>query len=381
MAKRDYYEVLGVEKGASSSDIKKSYRKMAMKYHPDKNPGDAEAETKFKEAAEAYEVLSDDQKRQKYDQFGHQAFEGNGGFGAGGFSSADDIFSAFGDIFGDFFGGGGGGGRSRGQRKERGSDLQVKLSLTLEEISEGVSKKIKLKKYVVCDPCSGSGAKPGSAPTTCTVCNGAGEVRQVQRSFFGQVVNVAACHNCSGTGQVIQNFCKSCNGDGRVKDSKTLEINVPAGVSEGQYFQLQGEGNIGRRNGIPGDVIVIIQEKQHEHFHRDGDNVIYNLGISFAQAALGASIEIPTLNGTVSLKIPEGTQSGTVLKLKDKGLPRVNSSYRGNMLVEIQTITPTKLSKEERKLFEQLSETKNSNCDHAQGRSFFDKFKEALNLD
>lgn len=379
-SKRDYYEILGVSKNASESEIKKSYRKLALQYHPDKNPGDSSAEEKFKEAAEAYEVLSDANKRQRYDQFGHQGVNGQ----AGGFSNADDIFSAFGDIFGDIFGGGGFGGgrsRSRGPMRDRGSDLQIKLKLTLDEIAKGVTKKIKIKKFVSCKPCSGSGNEKGSGQTTCHTCNGQGEVRQVQQSFFGQIVNVTTCPTCRGAGQIIKNPCKSCAGDGRVKDEEVIEVEVPKGVADGNYFQLQGKGNIGKRNGSVGDVIVLIEEIDHEFFHREGDDIIFNQGISFAQAALGTELKIPTLYGDVNVTIPPGTQSGKMLRLKGKGLPRVNSHFVGNQYIEIQVMTPHKLSSKEKELFIELAKVENVEINTPKSKSFFRKFKEALNID
>ncbi|MCB0280141.1 MAG: molecular chaperone DnaJ [Calditrichaeota bacterium] len=374
--KRDYYDILDVAKNASTDEIKKAYRKMAIKYHPDKNPGDHTAEENFKEAAEAYEVLSDPTKRSRYDQFGHQGVSGSGGF-----HSAEDIFSSFGDIFSEFFGGGfGRAGRSSGPRRDRGSDLQVKLKLTLEEIASGVTKKVKLKKYIKCDTCVGSGAQSGSRPATCSQCNGSGEVRHIQNSFFGQVVNVSTCRNCNGSGQVITSPCKMCHGEGRIKADRVVEVNVPAGVADGNYFQLRGEGNIGMRNGSAGDVIVIIEEKDHDIFHRDSDHIIYELGISFSQAALGCQPDIPTLDGNTKLAIPAGTQSGKILRLKSKGLPRVNSSYRGDQFVKIQVITPTRLNQKEKQLFEELAGTENSNCNDAKGKSFFKKFMDALHM-
>jgi molecular chaperone DnaJ len=378
-SKRDYYDVLGVSKGASDSELKKAYRKLAVQYHPDKNPGDTAAEDKFKEAAEAYEVLSDPNKRARYDQFGHQGVNGAGG---GGFSSAEDVFSAFGDIFGDIFGGGfGGRGRSRGPVRDRGSDLQVKLKLSLDDIAKGVTKKIKIKKFVSCKTCSGSGSDAGSGTSTCHTCNGNGEVRQVQQSFFGQIVNVTTCPTCRGTGQLIKNPCRSCAGDGRVKDEEVLEIEVPKGVSDGNYFHLQGKGNIGKRNGSVGDVIVMIEEQDHDYFHREGDDVIFHQGITFSQAALGTELKIPTLYGDVKVTIPEGTQSGKMLRLKGKGLPRVNSSYVGNQYIEIQVVTPTKLSAKDKEFYENLSKIENIEITKPKTKSFFKKFKEALHLD
>jgi molecular chaperone DnaJ len=376
--KRDYYEILEVSKSVTDGELKKAYRRLAIQYHPDKNPGNAAAEDKFKEAAEAYEVLSDSNKRARYDQFGHDGVNGQ----ASGFSNMDDIFSNFSDIFSDFFGGGFGSskGRSRGQTKERGSDLQVKLSLTLEEIAHGVSKKVKIKKFIKCDDCHGSGAQAGSQASTCSVCQGAGEVRQIQNSFFGQVVNVSACRNCNGSGQVVSNPCKTCSGDGRTKDDKVIDINVPAGVSEGNYFQIRGEGNIGRRNGLKGDVIVVIEEKEHDDFHREDDHVIYDLGISFSQAAIGTSLTIPTLYGETAFSIPAGTQSGKQFRLRQKGMPRVNSNFIGDQIVRIQVITPSKLNAKEKEIFQKLSEFEANNVNHAKGKNFFKKFVEALNL-
>ncbi len=364
MAKRDYYEVLGLTKGASKEEIKKSYRKIAMKHHPDKNPGDKEAEAKFKEAAEAYSVLNDDQKKAQYDQFGHApegGMGGNpfGGFGGGGFGvDLSDALRIFMDGFGsgglgDIFGGGGG-GRSRG--RARGSDLKIKLPLTLEEIATGVTKKMKVKRFEVCPDCDGSGARNRSDKTTCSVCHGRGEVQQVSRSMFGQFVNIQPCTNCDGTGEVIANPCKTCSGDGRVRKESVVSAKIPAGVHEGNYMTLKGEGNAARRGGQHGDLIVLIEEKEHDLFIRDEDNIYLELMINMAQAVMGTELQIPTLTGNVNLKIPAGSQSGKLLRLRGKGIPRINSHMVGDQMVKIQLETPTKLSKEERQLYKQLSE-------------------------
>lgn len=378
MTKRDYYEILNVSRNASDGEIKKAYRKLAIQYHPDKNTGDPEAEEKFKEAAEAYEVLSDPDKRARYDQFGHDGLQGSG---FSGFNNMDDIFSSFGDIFGDFFGGGFGRGRSRGPRRERGADLQIKLKLTLEEIATGVTKKIKIRRMSSCDMCHGSGGEHGSQPKTCTVCNGQGEVRQVQNSFFGQVVNVTLCPNCQGRGEVVSKPCRSCDGNGLEKKDHVLEVNVPTGVASGNYFQIRGEGNVGPNNGPAGDVIVVIEEKEHELFHREGDDIIFHQGISFSQAALGTTLEIPTLHGSVNVDIPSGIQSGKILRLRGNGMPRLNSNSNGDQLIEIQVITPSKLNSKQKEVFETLADLEGTSTHQtAKGKSFFKKFKDALHL-
>jgi len=368
MAKRDYYEVLGLSKSANKADIKKAYRQIAMKYHPDKNPGDKEAEANFKEAAEAYSVLNDEQKKAHYDQFGHAPEGGMGGnpfegFGGGGFgvdlSDALRIFmegfgGGSGGGFGDIFGGSGGGSRSRG--RARGSDLKIKLPLTLEEIATGITKKMKVKRYEPCDDCSGSGARNVSDKTTCTVCQGRGEVQQVSRSMFGQFVNIQPCSNCDGTGEIIAHPCKSCHGDGRVRKESVVSAKIPAGVHAGNYMTLKGEGNAARRGGSQGDLIVLIDEKEHDLFIRDDDNIYLELGINIAQAVMGAELEIPTLTGKVNLKIPAGSQSGKLLRLRGKGIPRINSHMVGDQMVKVQVETPLKPSKQERQLFKQLEE-------------------------
>ena len=358
--KRDYYEVLGVERAASVEEIKKSYRKLALQYHPDRNPDNKEAEEKFKEATEAYEVLSDGDKRARYDRFGHQGVR-NTDYGH--YSNANDIFSHFADIFGgmggasifeQFFGGGGGGRSTTGP--ERGPDIQIPLALTLEEIATGVEKTIKVRHLKNCTSCSGTGAKSGSAVTTCPTCNGAGQVRQVRSMGFGQFVNVSVCPTCQGSGQSIKDRCDVCQGEGRTQQESTLKVNIPAGVSEGNYLTLSGQGHAGRRGGPSGDALVVIREKEHDLFLRDGDDVILDLEITFPQAALGAEVEVPTLTGHSLLKIQSGTQSGTLLRMRDKGIPHLNRGGKGDQLVRVQIVTPSKLSKEEKKLLEQLAE-------------------------
>ncbi|MFH1197191.1 MAG: molecular chaperone DnaJ [bacterium] len=368
MAKRDYYEILGVDKKASKDEIKKSYRKMAMQFHPDRNQGDKEAEEKFKEAAEAYEVLSDDDKRSKYDKFGHNGLRGGQDFHS--YSDVNDIFSHFSDIFGGAFGGGsifddffGGGSRQqRGRRRSTGtpgSDLKVTIKLTLEEIAAGTTKKIKIKKFITCQTCNGTGAKDGGSFNTCSVCNGTGEVRQVSRSVFGQFVNISPCSNCNGTGKVISSPCVTCKGDGRTNEEDTIKINVPAGVTDNSYMTLRGEGNAGKNGGHAGDIIVVFQELRHEHFVRDGDNVIYDLFISFPEAVMGTEVEVPTLNGRAKLKIDAGIQAGKYLKMREKGIQHLNSHGAGDQLVRINIHVPEKLTAREKELLKELMKQPN----------------------
>jgi len=364
MSKRDYYEVLGVNKNADADELKKAYRKLAMKYHPDRNPDDKEAETNFKESAEAYEVLSDSQKRAKYDRFGHQGMRGGQDFH--GFSNANDIFSHFSDIFGggsfsggssifdDIFGGGGGQGRRQRSTGTPGQDLKVTLKLTLEEIASGTTKKIKLKKHRTCSTCSGSGAKDTASFQTCSTCSGAGEVKQVSRSMFGQFVNIAPCNNCSGTGKVITSPCLTCKGDGRINEESTIKINIPAGVSDNSYMTLRGEGNVGKNGGSAGDIIAIFRELPHEYFIRDEDNIIYELSISYPEAVLGTDVEIPTLNGRAKLKIERGTESGKFLKMREKGIQHLNRHGAGDQLVKISIHVPSKVNSKEKELLKEL---------------------------
>ena len=365
MAKRDYYEVLEVPKTATADEIKKAYRKKAIQYHPDKNPGNKEAEEKFKEAAEAYSVLSDPDKRAKYDQFGFDGLNGASGFGGGsGFGGAgmsmDDIFSMFGDIFGGGgFGGfsGFGGSRTRsrsGERKSRGSDLRVKVALTLEEINTGVTKKFKLKKLVPCQYCKGTGAKDGSAAETCPDCHGSGVVMRTQQSFFGMVQTQTVCPRCGGEGKVIKDRCPHCSGDGVVYGEEIVEINIPAGVAEGMQLSVEGKGNAGKHNGYNGNLLVLIEEVPHKDLVRDENDLVYNLLLTVPQAALGGAIEIPTLDGAVKLKIEPGTQPGKMLRLRGKGLPELNSSRRGDMIVNVSVYIPETMSKDEKAAMEKF---------------------------
>ena len=368
MSKRDYYEVLGVDKSATKDEIKKAYRKMAMQYHPDKNPGDKTAEDKFKEAAEAYEVLSSDEKRAKYDRFGHSGLRGGQDYH--GYNNVNDIFSNFSDIFGSAFGGSsifdeffGGGASSRGSRQRTtgtpGSDLKVTIKLSLEEIASGTTKKIKIKKYKTCGTCSGSGAKDAGSFNTCPVCNGTGEVRQVSRSLFGQFVNIQPCSNCNGNGKIITEPCKTCKGDGRVYDETTIKINVPAGVSDNSYMTLRGEGNAGKNGGPAGDIIVVFKELPHEFFLRDGDNVIYELFLSYPEAVMGTEVEIPTLSGKAKLKIEAGIQIGKYLKMREKGIQHLNSHGAGDQLVKVNVYIPKKINSKEKDLLKELQDQPN----------------------
>jgi molecular chaperone DnaJ len=364
MAKRDYYEILGVERNASPDEIKKAYRKMAMQHHPDRNPGNKEAEEKFKEAAEAYEVLGDPEKRRRYDQYGHEGIRGTD-FRP--FTDVNDIFSTFGDIFGgsifdEMFGGSHGRQRQRGSgAASPGSDLKVRLKLTLEEIATGTEKKLKIKKWKTCDVCGGTGARSSQSTITCPVCNGAGEVRQVSRSVFGQFVNITTCQNCGGEGRVIKEPCRECKGDGRVQGESTIKVNIPAGVSEGNYIPMRGAGNVGRRGGPAGDIIVVIEEEPHQVFTRNNDDVVIDAMISFPEAALGAEIEVPTLSGRAKLKIDPGTQSGRILRMRDKGIPHLNAFGRGDQLVRVNVFVPATLSSQEKTLLKQLAGSHNIN--------------------
>ena len=357
MAKRDFYEVLGVSKGASDDEIKKAYRKMALQFHPDKNPGNKEAEDKFKEAAAAYDVLSNKEKKQRYDQFGHAGVGGAAsGGGAGGFGgmNMDDIFSQFGDIFGGF-----GGGQRSGRRVNRGANIRIKVTLTLEEIATGVEKKIKVNKLVACETCTGSGAEAGSGHDTCNTCRGSGHVTRVQNTILGQMQSTAVCPTCSGEGKTIKNKCKKCTGEGVVRGESVIPINIPAGVQEGMQLQVSGMGNAGARGGVNGDLLVVIEEKEHEVLSRDGNDLHYDLFVNFADAALGGEAIVPALNGKVKIKIEPGTHAGKILRLKHKGLPNVSYHETGDLLVNINVWTPQKLNSEEKKLMEKLRESEN----------------------
>jgi molecular chaperone DnaJ len=378
MAKRDYYEVLGVEKNASKEDLKKAYRKLAMQFHPDRNPNDSTAEEKFKEAAEAYEVLSNDEKKARYDRFGHEGVKG--GFGNQGFNDINDIFSHFSDVFGggsifdDFFGGGGR-QRSRGRTGGApGADLRINLKLTLEEVAEGVSKTIKIKKQVKCDTCRGTGAEGGTSKKTCTVCNGAGEIRNVTRSVFGQFVNITPCNNCSGEGSVVDNPCKKCMGDGRYQDEETIKVDVPAGVHEGSYMTMRGKGNAGKRGGPNGDIQVVFHEIPHEYFTREDSDIIYDLYISYPEAVLGTEAEVPTLNGKAKIKIDDGTAPGKLLRMRGKGLGRLNHSGTGDQIIRVNVHIPKKVNSKEKELLKQLSEMPNIKSTAKDEKSFFKKF-------
>jgi len=382
MSKRDYYEILGVSKGASADEIKKSYRKVAMQYHPDRNPGDKTAEEKFKEAAEAYEVLSDADKRAQYDRYGHAGLSGNGRGFSGGSMNMDDIFSQFGDIFGDdifgsFFGGGrrgGGGGRARGVR---GSNLRVKIKLNYEEIAKGVSKNIKVKKYVSCTTCSGSGAKDKNSVQTCSTCGGSGQVRRVSNTFLGQMQTVTTCPTCNGEGSIVTAKCTVCKGEGRVYGEETVTIDIPAGVQEGMQLSVGGRGNAGERGGPSGDLIILIEEEQHPELHRDGLNVAYELHISFTDAVFGLQAEVPTIDGKAKIKIPPGTQSGKIFRLKGKGFPGVNTYERGDQLIHVNVWTPQHVTPEEKIILEKLNDSPNFQPKPDKNeRSFFDKVRE-----
>ena len=385
MAKRDYYEVLGVDKSASQDEIKKAYRKIAIKYHPDRNQGNKEAEEKFKEAAEAYSVLSDETKRQQYDQFG---FNGPAGGGFGGFSGGgmdmNDIFSMFGDIFGGHggfggFGGfdgfGGGGGR-RGPVNHKGTDLRLKVSLTLEEIATGVTKKFKVRKDVPCSHCHGSGAEHGSGSETCPTCHGSGVVIRTTQSLFGTMQTQSVCPTCGGEGKVIKNKCHECGGKGVVKGEEVVEVNIPAGVQEGMIVNVPGKGNAGIHNGSAGDIQVLIEEKPHDIYVRDGNDLIYNLLLDFPTAVLGGTVEIPTLGGgAVKINIEPGTQPGKVMRLRGKGLPAVQGyGSTGNMIINISVYVPKTLSKSERKAIEEMQGSDNFKGDESTKKSIFERF-------
>jgi len=362
MTKRDYYEVLEVSKTASADDIKKAYRKKAIQFHPDKNPGDKAAEEKFKEAAEAYEVLSNPEKRNRYDRFGHTAFGGSGGFGSGGMSM-DDIFSHFGDIFGGFgsFGrfGGGFGQSSTQQRVNRGSNLRVKVKLTLQEITTGVEKKIKVNKYVSCHHCRGTGAANGTAHSVCINCKGSGRITRVANTILGQMQTTTACPTCQGEGKTITQKCPQCNGEGLLRNEEIVPIKIPAGVEGGMQLSVSGKGNAARRGGINGDLLVVIEEEKHPGLIRDGIDLIYLHTLSVPDAILGAPVEIPTVEGKVKVKIEPGTQPGKILRLKGKGIPEINGYNRGDLLVKLNVFIPKDISKDESKQIEKLRESDN----------------------
>lgn len=382
--KRDYYEVLGVQKNASKEEIKKAYRKQALKYHPDKNPDDKEAEDKFKEAAEAYEVLSNEEKRQRYDQFGHAGVSGAGsGFGGGGGMSMDDIFSHFGDIFGGGFGFSGfsgfsGGGRGGGRRRvNKGGNLRVKVKLTLKDIAEGVEKKLKVKKYTPCNVCNGTGAAKGSSKKTCPTCHGSGQVTRISNTFLGQMQTTSVCPECNGEGEIITQKCSNCYGEGIVKGEEVVSIKLPPGVSEGMQLSVRGKGNAARRGGINGDLIVLIEEEAHPQLMRDENNLIYDLYVSFPDATLGTSTEIPTIDGKVKIKIESGTQPGKILRLKGKGLPEINGYGKGDLLVNVNVWVPQKLNKDEQKLMQKLQSSPNFSPNPGKNdKNFFERMRD-----
>ncbi len=357
-SKRDYYEVLEITRTATSEEIKKAYKKKAIQYHPDKNPGDPTAEDKFKEAAEAYEVLSDEQKKAKYDRYGHDAPGGFGGHSGGGFSM-DDIFSQFGDIFGGGFGGFGGFGGGGGRRVNRGSDLRVKVKLSLKEIATGVEKKIKVKKYVSCQHCKGTGAENGTAYTTCSTCNGSGAQTRVVDTMLGRIQTQTTCSACNGEGKTITKKCPHCSGEGIIRDEEVITLNIPAGVAEGMQLSMSGKGNAPRHGGVSGDLLILVEEEPHPELFRDENDVVYNLLLSITTAAIGGSVEVPTIDGKAKVKIEPGTQPGKVLRLKNKGLPSVHRYGTGDLLINISVYVPEKLTDSEKQTLSGLENSPN----------------------
>lgn len=383
MAKRDYYEVLSVPRSASADEIKKAYRKAAIKYHPDKNPGDKDAEEKFKEAAEAYDVLSNPDKKARYDQFGHdgmnaQGFGGAGGGGFGGGFTMEDIFSQFGDIFGGHFGGGfsgfGGGGSAR-PKVNRGSDLRIKVKLTLSEIVHGTTKKLKINKMIACDACNGTGAKNKDSYATCQTCSGSGYVTQVVNTFFGRTQTTQPCPTCHGEGKVITDPCPKCKGEGIVRGEEVVEIQIPAGVGEGMQLNVSGKGNAARHGGVNGDLLVLIEEVPDKDLMRDGNDLIYNLDITIPQAVAGASVEVPTVDGKAKIKIEPGTQSGKILRLRGKGIPDINGYRKGDILVIVNIYVPKHINAEEKALMEQLSKSENFKKAVKSKETIFDRMR------
>lgn len=373
--KRDYYEVLEVSKTATADEIKKAYRKKAIQFHPDKNPGDATAEEKFKEAAEAYEVLSDQNKRARYDQFGHAGIGGaasSGGFGGG--MSMEDIFSQFGDIFGGHFGGFGGFGRPS-RHTNCGSDLRVKVKLNLKEILNGVEKKIKVKKYVACSYCNGNGSENGNSVSSCLTCNGSGMVTRVQNTILGQMQTTTTCPSCNGEGKTISKKCAYCNGDGIVLDEEVISIKIPAGVEEGVQLSMSGKGNAARRGGVNGNLLILVEEEEDPNLIRDHNDVIYNLFISFPTAALGGTVEVPTIEGVAKVKIDPGTQPGKVLRLRNKGLPTINSYGTGDELINVNVYIPENLSDAEKKKIAEMDKSPNFAPSKSARKSLFNKFR------
>ena len=385
MAKRDYYQILDIEKNATEGDIKKAYRKKAMQYHPDKNPGDATAETKFKEAAEAYEILKDDQKRQMYDQYGHEGVRRGAGGGDGGFSmNIEDIFSQFGDVFGGgsfgggFSGFGGGGSQRQRQRQRRGTDTRIKLKIDLKDIKKGITKKkIKLKKYIACEHCNGTGAKDGNL-STCTTCRGTGQVTQISNTILGQVQHTSVCPECKGEGKIPKQKCVHCNGEGISRGEDIVTIDLPAGISEEMQMTLRGKGHAARRGGVNGDLIVTFEEIEHPYLKREGADLLYNLNISIPDAIMGTKVEIPSVEGSLNINTEPGVQPGKVLRLRGKGLPVYNSHRTGDLLVRVQIYIPQTLNREEKKVIQKLKNSENFKPQDT--RSFFDKVKDNFGL-
>ena len=377
MGKRDYYEILGVSKEATKEEIKKAYRKQALKYHPDKNPGDKKSEENFKEAAEAYEVLSSDEKKVRYDRYGHAGMGNNGGGFSGQGMTMDDIFSSFGDIFGDAFGGFGGfGGGRRGQRVNKGSNLRVKVKLTLQEIAAGAEKKIKVNKYDTCDSCGGTGAADPSSLSTCSTCRGSGHVTRLTNTMLGQMQTTSVCPACGGEGKSITKKCTTCYGEGIVQKEEIIKINIPAGVGKGMQMTVGGKGNAPRRGGINGDLLVVIDEEEHPELIREGNDLIYNLFISIPDAVLGTHVEVPTVDNNVKIKIEPGTQPGKILRLRGKGLPEVNGYGRGDLLVNVNVWIPKALNKDELKIFEKFRDSDSFTPDPDKNdKGFFERMK------
>lgn len=374
--KRDYYEVLGLQKGASEEDIKKAFRKMAMKYHPDRNPDDKEAEEKFKEVNEAYSILSDPDKKSKYDRFGHAGVDPNagfGGFGGGGagFGGFEDIF----DMFSGFGGFGGGGRQNRANQPMKGRDLQKAVTITFEEAAFGVKKDIEITKYVKCSTCNGEGAKPGTEKKTCPTCGGSGQVSQVQRTAFGTFQNVSTCSHCNGTGQIIEEPCVDCKGTGKVRKTIKLSIDIPAGVDNESVIPIRGQGEPGVNGGPNGDLYLVISVKPHKMFQRQGDDLYIEMPITFDQAALGAELVVPTLEGKVSYKIPAGTQPGTVFRLKEKGIKKVRREAKGDLYVKVNLEVPTKLNSKQKKAVTEMGKVVTEDCYHKKGK-FAEKIRE-----
>ncbi|MGX4600858.1 molecular chaperone DnaJ [Faecalimicrobium sp. JNUCC 81] len=371
--KRDYYEVLGVDKNADAQALKKAYRKMAMKYHPDRNPDNKEAEEKFKEVNEAYEVLSDDTKRRTYDQFGHEGVNGQGGFGQGGFSGQG--FGGFEDIFGDMFGDIFGGGRARRRGPERGADIRQDVNITFEEAAFGKKMSIKINRSEECSECSGSGAKPGTSKKTCPTCNGAGEVRTVQRTPFGNIASSRTCSACNGEGEVVESPCSKCNGQGSTRKVKTIEVDIPAGIDDGQMIKLSGQGELGSKGGPRGDLYIVVNVKSHPLFTREGNDIYFDMPITFVQAALGDEIEVPTLDGKVKYTVPEGTQTGTVFRLREKGIPRLRGNSRGDQYIKVVVDTPRKLNEKQKDILREFAKECGEEV-HEKKRTFGQKIED-----